>query len=418
MEEKGRVMEKSTKATWLRRTWAAAIVALMCVMALGLAACGGSSSSSAAQSGSASGSASSASESSAVQSSASASSSEASSSETSASASSAAAGDVVTFTDSTGRKVEVPAKIDRVAVTGPISQMCMLTFAPDKMVGLSNELSAAEMKYVGEEYGKLPVYGQIYGGKGDFNKEAVASADPQLILDIGEAKKSIVEDLDEIQAATGIPCVHIEATLDSYDEAYELLGELLGEETRAAELSDYCAQTYASVKSAMENVPAEERVKVAYLLGDAGLNGMAKGSFQGTVVDMMANNVVEVENAGGSGLGSEISFEQIALWDPEMIIFGPDSICDTVADDPSWATLTAIKNGNYYQVPGEPYNWISSPPGINQILGLQWFARLCYPDQFEDSMADVAKDYYKMLYNYELSDDEVATLLKNAEPKA
>ena len=293
----------------------------------------------------------------------------------------------------------------------------MLTFAPNKMVGLSNELSAAEMKYVGEEYGKLPVYGQIYGGKGDFNKEAVASADPQVILDIGEAKKSIVEDLDEIQAATGIPCVHIEATLDSYNEAYEQLGELLGEETRATELSDYCEQAYGSVKSAIENVPAEQRVKVAYLLGDAGLNGMAKGSFQGTVVDMMANNVVEVENATGSGLGSEISFEQIATWDPEMIVFGPDSVYDKVASEATWSTLTAVKDGNYYQVPGEPYNWLGSPPGGNQILGVQWFARLCYPDQFDDSMADVVKTYYKTLYKYDLSDEECAALLKNAEPK-
>ena len=415
-------MEKSTKAAWLRRAWAAAIVALMCVMALGLAACGGSSSSSAAQSGSTSGSASSASESSASASSASASSASASSSEASsasasASASSAAAGDVVTFTDSAGRKVEVPAKIDRVAVTGPVSQMCMLTFAPNKMVGLSNELSAAEMKYVGEEYGKLPVYGQIYGGKGDFNKEAVASADPQVILDIGEAKKSIVEDLDEIQAATGIPCVHVEATLGSYSEAYEMLGELPGEEARATELSDYCEQAYGSVKSAMENVPAEERVKVAYLLGDAGLNAIPKGSFQGQVVEMIADNVAEVENATGSGLGNEVSFEQIALWDPQMIIFAPGSVYGTAANDPSWSTLTAVKDGNYYEVPGEPYNWVHNPPSVNQILGMQWFARLCYPDQFDDNIADVVKNYYKTLYKYDLSDEECAALLKNAEPK-
>ena len=402
-------MKKSMRSRKHARLWAAAVVALMCVAALGLAACGGSSQASSAASGSESASASEAASSEAAESAA---------SESAASESAAADADMVSFTDSSGRTVEVPANLERVAVTGPISQMCMLNFAPDKMVGLSNELSESETKYVGEQYAALPVYGQIYGGKGDFNKEAVAAADPQLILDIGEAKKSIVEDLDEIQAATGVPCIHIEATLDSYAEAYQELGALLGMQDRADELSAYCTETYDATVAAIANVPEDQKVKVAYLLGDAGLNGMAKGSFQGTVVDMMANNVVEVENAGGSGLGSEISFEQIALWDPEMIIFGPDSICDTVADDPSWATLTAIKNGNYYQVPGEPYNWISSPPGINQILGLQWFARLCYPDQFEDSMADVAKNYYKMLYNYELSDDEVATLLKNAEPKA
>ena len=400
-------METSKTTRLRKRACAAAIVALMCVAAFGLAACGGTSAASSQQSA---GNASSTSA---------ASGAEGASASAEASASSAA-GDVATvsFTDSSGRVVDVPANIERVAVTGPISQMFMLTFAPQKMVGLSNELSDAEMKYVGEEYGALPVYGQIYGGKGDFNKEAVASADPQLILDIGEAKKSIVEDLDEIQAAIGIPCVHIEATIDTYDQAYTKIGELLGEQDRAKELADYCANAYSETKAGLDSVPEGERVKALYLLGDAGLNAMPKGSFQGTVFDWAADNVAEIENAGGSGLGAEVSFEQIAMWDAPMIIFGPDSVYDKVADDSSWQTLSAIKAGNYYEVPGEPYNWLSSPPGVNQILGMQWFARLCYPDKFDYSIDNVTKAYYKIMYDYDLTDDECNELIKNSTPKA
>ena len=103
----------------------------------------------------------------------------------------------------------------------------MLTLAPEKLVGLSNELSDAEVKYIATDVSSLPVFGQIYGGKGDFNKEAVANADPQIVIDIGEAKKTIVEDLDGIQESIGIPCIHIEATYNTYDQAYEQLGELL-----------------------------------------------------------------------------------------------------------------------------------------------------------------------------------------------
>ena len=367
----------------------AAFIAAMCVAMFGLAACGSSTGSSSAGSASAT-------------------------SESASGPSASSDQSMRQFTDSTGRTVEVPATIDRVAVTGPISQMAMLTFAPEKMVGLSNELSEMEMKYVGAEYGKLPVYGQIYGGKGDFNKEAVASADPQIIIDLGEAKKSIVEDMDEVQNATGIPCVHIEATYSTYDLAYQQLGELLNKKDRADELANYCKTAYETTKEGLSKVPADARVKVAYLLGDAGLNAMAKGSFQATVVDEVAENVVEVDNAGGSGLGSEVSFEQIAMWDPQMIIFAPASVYDKVGSDESWATLSAIKDKKYFEVPGEPYNWISSPPGINQVLGFQWFARLCYPDQFKDGLADIVKDYYQVVYGYELSDDECAALFEHA----
>ena len=378
---------------------AKALAALLCAqcfaIVLGLAGCGSSSGSSAASSaaGSASGSA------------------------ASAPASASAASGTVKFTDSAGRTVEVPANIERVAVTGPISQMAMLTLAPEKLVGLSNELSDAEITYVGSDLANLPVFGQIYGGKGDFNKEAVANADPQIVIDIGEAKKTIVEDLDEVQASIGIPCIHIEATYNTYDQAYTQLGELLGVQDRAKVLADYCATSVKATDDVVTTIPESDRVKVAYLLGDAGLNAMAKGSFQGTVVDAIADNVAVIDNPGGSGMGTETSFEQIALWNPSMIVFAPGSIYDTVGNDASWQTLDAISSGNYYAVPGEPYNWLSSPPGINQVLGYQWFARLCYPDKFSDSVSDIVKDYYKTFYNYDLSDEECAKLVGNSTPK-
>ena len=294
--------------------------------------------------------------------------------------------------------------------------MCLLTLAPEKLVGLSNELSANEIKYVGA-HSSLPVLGQIYGGKGDFNKEAVANANPQVIIDVGEAKKTIVEDLDAIQEAIGIPCVHIEATYNTYDQAYEQLGKMLGVQERAANLANYCKKVVSDTDAALASVPETNRVKVAYLLGESGLNVMAKGSFQGTVVDAVADNVAVVEKPGGSGLGSESSFEQIALWDPAMIIFAPDSIYSTVGNDATWQTLSAISSGNYYAVPGEPYNWISSPPGINQVLGYQWFTHLCYPDKFTNSISDIVKDYYKTMYGYELSDAECETLIAGSVPK-
>ncbi|MGI6229763.1 MAG: ABC transporter substrate-binding protein [Tractidigestivibacter sp.] len=322
------------------------------------------------------------------------------------------------FTDSSGREVEIPTNVQKVAVAGPPAQQVMLTMDSSKLCGLATELTDAQKTYFGEDLANLPVFGQIYGGKGDFNKEAVAEAAPDLIIDIGEAKDTIVEDMDALQSDLNIPVIHIEATLDSYDKVYQQLGEILGEEERGNELAEYCKNAYDEVDSVMQTIPEDQRVNVAYLLGDSGLNAIAKGSYQGSVVDFVANNVVVVEKASGAGMGQEVSLEQIASFDPQMIVFGPNSIYDTVASDPAWADITAIANDNYYQVPGEPYNWLSSPPSVNQILGLQWFARVCYPDKFDTSATDVAKEYYKTFYNYDLSDQEVADLMKGATPNA
>ena len=42
------------------------------------------------------------------------------------------------FVDSTGRSVPVPAEIQRIAVTGPLSQIYILPLAGDMLVGVSN----------------------------------------------------------------------------------------------------------------------------------------------------------------------------------------------------------------------------------------------------------------------------------------
>ena len=385
----------NVRTSTVKRALAIAAASLLCVAAFVLAGCGSSSSSSAA-----------------------ASSGSASASASSAASSSAAAGQGTReFTDSLGRTVEIPANIERVAVSGAISQQVMFTFAPDLLVGLCDEMNDAEKTYIGEQYASLPIFGQIYGGKGDFNKEAVAAANPQLIVDIGEAKKGIESDLDELQQSIGVPVVHIEATLSTYGDAYTMLGDLLNRQDRAKEIATYLDEAYTSTVSVLDTIPAEERVKATYLLGDAGLNAMAKGTFQASVIDLVCDNVAVIEGAKGSGLGSEVSFEQVALWNPTLIMFSPDSIYDTVGNDSAWQTIAAIQSGNYYEVPAAPYNWISTPPSVNQIMGLQWLSRLCYPDKFSDDIASVTKAYYKNVYGYELGDDECQKLIAKATAK-
>lgn len=323
-----------------------------------------------------------------------------------------------TFTDSCGREVELPSTVSKIAASGPLAQQVLLTIASDEMVGLAVKIGDDQKAYLGDSLSDLPVFGQIYGGKGDFNKEAVASAAPDVVIDLGEAKKTIKEDMDQLQEQLGIPCVHIETSLETYGDAYATLGELLGRQDRASELSSYCTKAYDEVSGVVSALGDGDRVQVAYLLGDSGLNAIAKGSFQGTVVDLVATNAVVLDDVSGSGQGQEVNLEQIAAFDPQMIVFGPNSIYGSVGSDPAWANISAIKGGNYYQVPGSPYNWLSSPPSVNQVLGMQWLARICYPQKFQGSVEDLAKDYYKTFYSHELTDAEVQTLLAGAVPKA
>lgn len=325
---------------------------------------------------------------------------------------------VRTYTDSAGRTVEIPDTITRICPSGFTAQQVLLTMAPDMMVGLAQELTDDQLAIFGEKFKDYPVFGAVLGATDNLNREAVAAADPQIIIDTGEAKDGIEEDLDALQDQLGIPVVFIEAELSDYGAAYKDLGELLGMESRGNELSQYCTDVYNEVSDVMDTIPEADRVNMAYLLGDNGLNAIAKTSFQAAVVDMVANNVVVVDDVSGKGNGNEVSLEQIALWDPELIIFQKGSIYDTVGDDAAWAGIAAIADDNYYQVPNNPWCWMNNPPTVNQLMGMQWLPRLLYPDAFDDSIEDVTKAYYSTMYDYDLTDAELSDILEGALPKA
>ena len=178
------------------------------------------------------------------------------------------------FTDSVGREVTVPAQIDKVALSGPMAQIVLFALCPDKLVGIANAWDESAAQYLDTAYYNLPLLGQLYGGKGELNLETLLESGAQVVIDVGEAKGSIVEDLDALQEQTTIPFVHIDAALATMDETYTLLGDLLGMPDEAKTLADYCRSTYDRALTIADSV---EKANLLYITGDAGLNVIAQG---------------------------------------------------------------------------------------------------------------------------------------------
>lgn len=316
------------------------------------------------------------------------------------------------FTDSAGREVEVDAEITRIAATGPLAQIALYAIAPDLMVGWTSDWSEASEKYIPEEYLALPVLGQLYGGKGEMNLEELLAADPQVVIDFGQPKASIVEDLDGLQEQTGIPFVHITASLLETGDAYRKLGELLGREEEGEALAAYCEETCEKCLAAAE---ASEPAKLLFITGENGLNVIAKDSFHAEVVDLLADNLAVVDEPSSKGTGNESDLEQIMNWNPEVIIFSPDSIYETVGEDPAWQTIPAIENHRYYEVPAQPYNWMGFPPSVQRYPGMLWLAKTLYPDAADYDLKEEIVRYYDLFYHYELTDEEYEELMKKAQ---
>lgn len=322
--------------------------------------------------------------------------------------------ETVTFTDSAERDVEVPAPelIERIVPSGGMAQIVLFSLAPEYFVALATGWSEEAEEFVGDYY-SLPVLGQLYGNS-NLNLEELAAADPQIVVDIGEAKQGVAEDMDGLQEQIGIPAVHVDAYIETMGDAYRMLGGLLGLEERAETLAAYCEEVYGRTEEIMAKIPEADRVKMMYLLGEDGLNAIAKGSYHAQIIDMLADNLAVVEDPSSRGTGNPIDMEQLLLWNPEIIVFAHDSAYDLVADDAVWQALQAIQNGKYVEVPFGPYNWMGFPPSVQRYLGILWLTDLFYPEMTEyDLQAEIIR-YYDLFYHTELAQEQYDRLMENA----
>ena len=312
------------------------------------------------------------------------------------------------FTDSVGRTVTLPQRVERVAVTGPLAQIVVFALAPEKLVGVASAWDATAEAYVSTDYYHLPVLGQLYGGKGELNLEELLSAAPQVVIDVGEPKDSAAEDMDALTQQTGIPFVHITARLATLDDAYRMLGGLLGMPDESEALAAYCTRVYERTVAIAESV---EKARLLYITGDKGLNVIARDSYHSEVIDLLCDNLAVVEAPSSKGTGNEADMEQLLLWNPDCILFAPDSIYETVAQDALWQQITAIQTGAYWEVPFGPYNWMGFPPSAQRLLGMSWLAKLLYPEAADYDMYAEAAEYFKLFYHSELTREQYDALV-------
>ncbi len=322
------------------------------------------------------------------------------------------------FTDSTGRTVSVPEEVTKIAISGPLSQVYILPLAGDLLVGVSNAFSVDAAAYLPDYILEKPEIGQLYGGKGEMDLEALLLADPDVVIDIGDAKAGIREDMEQLTQQTGIPFVHVDASVETAPETYRLLGVLTGREEKAEALASYCEAVMAQAAALMEQVDADNaRKTVLYCLGDTGTNVIAEDSFHGDTVKLMADNAAKLADVVASGAGNEVDLEQILVWDPEVILFSPDSIYDTVGSHESWQSLSAVQSGRYYEEPYGPYGWLSSPPAVQRYLGILWLGALLYPDYVNYDLQEAVTEYYSLFYGCELTNDRYQALTEAAMPR-
>jgi len=329
------------------------------------------------------------------------------------------------ITDMVGRTLAVPSSVDRVASTSPPVTNLVYMLDPDKLIGWNSATNTT--MYMPDKYKNLPVIGGWFGTFTG-NYETFISMNPDLVFEAYAANGMNMQGTDANSSIAvrqknmgSIPVVGISDSTDAtkYTPEIRYVGDLLGGEARtnADKMIEFYTDALNKVNNTTTTIPNGEKKRVYYAEGPKGLQTEPKGSAHAQLIDVCGgDNVCNLPITLGNGMGmTAVSMEQVIQWNPDVIICADPTFYASVYNDSLWQNIPAVKNKQVYMVPKAPESWMDRPPGVNQIIGIPWMAKVLYPEKFKDiDMKSMTKEFYTDFYHYNLTDDETTKILASS----
>jgi iron complex transport system substrate-binding protein len=313
------------------------------------------------------------------------------------------------LTDGAGRKVEVPARVERIYAAGPPASILVFALAPDKLIGWTSAWREAERPFIATKYADLPTLGRLTGRGNTANVEVVMQAKPDVIIDYGSVRPTLASLADRVQQQSGIPYLLLDGDFDRMPEAIRLVGRIANEEKRAAALARYAQETVSDINRRVETIPMDRRPRVYYGRGPQGLNTGLAGSISAEFIELLG--AVNVAAELGQGGLVQVSIEQVLRWNPDVVVTIDPNFYAVARSHPIWREMPAVKAGRLYLSPHLPFGWIDFPPSLNRLIGLRWLARILYPQVFPEDLRPTVRDFYARCYHQAPSEAQLDQLL-------
>jgi iron complex transport system substrate-binding protein len=219
-------------------------------------------------------------------------------------------------TDGAGRAVPVPARVERVFPAGPPAAIFLYTLAPELLIGWPRANRPEEREFLLPDIGGRPEVGRITGRGNTANLEVVLALKPDLILDVGSVNPTYISLADRVQQQTGIPYALLDGRFEDTPLSYRTLGALIERREQGEGLARNAEDTMKTITQRVGPIPPDRRPRVYYARGPRGLETGLGGSINVETIEFVAQNV-----AGGTRGGlTNVSIEQVLLWNPDVII--------------------------------------------------------------------------------------------------
>lgn len=307
-----------------------------------------------------------------------------------------------TVIDSAGRRVTIPAQVNRIATIGAVPQLNTYLFTLGESDKIVNGLSFARtprFKYQTVFAPGLAWNPDVSGSHNIVNLDVIREIKPDVAL------VKLTSTAEMVEEQTGIPTLVLPPrTPGAIKHGVLVLAEILNKQERAARYIQYFGDVIRRVRHVSVAIPTAARPTVLYL-------HLAPLERRGLIMEWA------IWEAGGrSVLGDSttvphpFTINDLLRWDPDVLIcMEPEDRVQLTAD-PSFQSLKAVRNGRIYVAPTGGHSWGNGC--TEQPLGLIWTALQLHPDQFRhfDLVAE-ARYFYQTFYDTLLTDEQIQEIL-------
>lgn len=317
--------------------------------------------------------------------------------------------------DSTGASVTVPVPVTRIADAWPAhNEIVQLLGAGDKIVATSLKPQVTPWLYtVQPALRKAPT---AFTGN-TVNIETLTAARPDVLF---------ASDSTQFAARTadaGIPTLQlIFQSFDGLKKVVDTTAGVLGPaaQDQARRYDSYLDGRLAAVSQVTARIPVAQRPSVLHV------NSLSPLVVDGTdsIIDAWITAAGGRNAARVSGNLRPVTTEQVAQWNPDVIVLGSDAagsaatpaqVLDRLQTDPFWGHLAAVREHRAHVNPSGAFLW--DRYGVEEALQIQWAAKTLHPDLFGalDMVAET-KDFYARFLHYRLTDDQARRILAAQDP--
>lgn len=317
------------------------------------------------------------------------------------------------ITDTFGRKVSIPDRVQKVYSTSPPVTYLLYALDPQVLAGLNTPVRQWEKPFVRRSVQELPVLGGWFGEGQTPNIEAVLRLRPEIIV-AWKSNMTVAMNakVDDTAKTLPIPVISVTInTLSDYPGVFIYLGRILGREQRARELSAYAGKTLADMGKIVRTIPQAKRVSVYYAEGVDGLSTECKTSMHTELIGMAGGKNVHSCVAKNTYGMDKVSLEQVMLYNPDVILAFEPVFYEKVYSDPRWQGIRAVKGKRVYLIPNQPFNWFDRPPSFMRLLGLKWLTSLLHPQVYRPDLVKEVQHFMRLFFGISLTNDEARKMM-------